>query len=233
MHADEHVLEGAHVGEEPDVLEGPTDARVDHVVRSRAPEDADRPDEASVPDGPDDRRQEHDDEAEDRGQGSQGRQLIGRRRGADQGGQQAEDHGRQDPDDRLEPGPDRVTDHPPPGDRDETGRWIEDADDDVEERRLSGAVGTDDADDRAARDLEVHLANRDQATERLRDPVRAKDGVDLARRRRHGGHQFPDLRLAVARPCPRPEPRAAPGDASTFGKSPSGLSSIIRTRARP
>ena len=40
VHADEHVLRGGHVLEQADVLERPADAGRDHVVRSRAPEDA-------------------------------------------------------------------------------------------------------------------------------------------------------------------------------------------------
>ena len=47
------------------------------------------------------------------------------------------------------------------------GGRVDDPGDDVEERRLAGAVRPDDADDRALRDVEVDVADGDQAAETL------------------------------------------------------------------
>src|SRR5439155_14247128 len=168
VHADEDVLEGGHVREEADVLERPADPRVDHLVGLGAPEDAAAPEQLDVPARPDDRGEEHRREGEDGDDRATGSDLRRARHREGEGGEHA-DHGRwEHPDDRLEIGPDRASDHAPPTEPNVAGGGIEDADDDVEERRLAGAVRADEADDRALRDLEVDLANRDQTAEGLR-----------------------------------------------------------------
>ena len=103
----------------------------------------------------------------------------------------ADDDRRRHPDHRLQPGPDRPADHPPARDPDVAGGRVEDAHDDVEERRLAGAVRPDEADDRPARDLEVDLLDRDEAAERLGHLSGVEDQVRRLRGGRRLGHQSP------------------------------------------
>ncbi len=123
------------------------------------------------------------------------------------------------------------------------------ADDHVEEGRLAGAVGPDEADDRTARDLEIDLADCHQAAERLGhlgcpedrasapvadpEPSSLPEPGDVA-----GGGRSRSFvhRLARRVLAPRRRSRAASWSSrrrALLGKSPSGLSSIIPTRARP
>ena len=60
---------------------------------------------------------------------------------------------------------------------DPTARRTRKAGQHVEERRLAGAVGTDDRDDRRGRDVERHVVHGDETAELLRDPVRPRIGL--------------------------------------------------------
>ena len=53
----------------------------------------------------------------------------------------------------------------------------EEAGHDVERRRLAGAIGPDQADDFALRDMEVHIGNRDQAAEMNGDVFDAENCI--------------------------------------------------------
>ena len=68
-----------------------------------------------------------------------------------------------------------------PRERDLAAGRVEDAGDDVEERRLAGAVGPDQADDRALRDREVDVVDGDQAAEALRDVLGVEEQPRLMR----------------------------------------------------
>ena len=120
------------------------------------------------------------------------------------------------------------------------GRVV-DAGDDVEERRLAGAVRPDQADDRALRDREVDAVDRDQAAEALghaagRGGCRSSlQGV--ARRRSSPG----SVLGAGDSPAPSAPPRRQLDSSATcssrrrrwLGNRPSGRNSIISTRAMP
>ena len=98
-----------------------------------------------------------------------------------------------------------------PAERDRALGRLEQAGDDVEERRLARAVGADEADDRALGDVEVDRAHRDEAAEALRDPagveragsVGARPSARSTRRGRavgagawsHAARSMPDPRL--------------------------------------
>ena len=121
----------------------------------------------------------------------------------------------------------------PPTEPNVAGGGIEDADDDVEERRLAGAVRADEADDRALRDLEVDLANRDQTAEGLRDLPCLEDELGGLRGHRRGGHQSPIAAVGGGR-----SPTSAVASCSSrclrrLGNRPSGRNSIMPTSARP
>ena len=114
--------------------------------------------------------------------------------------------------------------------RDLAGRRRVEAGDHVEEGRLAGAVRADQADDRALRDREVDLVDRDQAAEALGDLAGLEDrpGAIAARADAAGA--------VVARRSPgdrRGRRRAARPCAARSGRCPSGRSSIISTSARP
>src|SRR5439155_239986 len=83
----------------------------------------------------------------------------------------------------------------------------------VEERRLAGAVGADEAVDLAALDGEAHLRERDEPAEALGDTL---DLEERRWRRRRGAHRVVSSRLRTAE-----------------GSSPAGRTSIITTIASP
>ena len=119
------------------------------------------------------------------------------------------------------------------------GRVV-DAGDDVEERRLAGAVRADEADDRALRDVEADVVDRHEAAEPLRDVLRAarsrsrrfaaarRSSVELARRRRRRATAV-GLPISAEVVGGMELPLAASG----LGNRPSGLNSIISTSAMP
>ena len=100
----------------------------------------------------------------------------------------ADDDRRRDPQEGLEPGPDRAGDHRPAADGDPPGGRVVDPGDDVEERRLAGAVRADQADDRALGDVEADVVDGDEAAEPLRDVLGAEQ--DRALRRRWRGRRL-------------------------------------------
>ena len=88
---------------------------------------------------------------------------------------------RRNPEHGLQPGAHGARDHPPAGEVDVAAARVDDAGEDVEERRLARAVRPDQADDRAPRDLEVGLADGDEAAEALRDAMGAQQDVARGR----------------------------------------------------
>ena len=128
-----------------------------------------------------------------------------------------------DPQDGLEPDPPRAARS---GRRslelDRARGRVDDPGDDVEERRLAGAVGPDDADDRALRDDEVDVADGDQAAEAAGDAIRVEQdlGVDVGTA---GASARP------ARPC---RPRSS-GTRSALIRAPPRADRPSRRSRRP
>ena len=159
----------------------------DHVVGAGAAEDPEPLELLLVPDRPDDREQQRSPRAasmRDHAGREAGRRRcpLSRRRGSPRGRRR-----------RSTAAPTRATHRDPlAGGRSSAGRWnvdlargrVDDAQQDVEERRLAGAVGPDEADDRSFRDREVDLVDRDQAAEPAGDLARDEDGPGGCSRRR-------------------------------------------------
>ena len=164
---DEHVLDGGHVLEQADVLERPTDAGFDHVVGPGAAEDPDADELLLVPDGPDDREQQRRDQQREDEEADQGQEPPAE----DPGGRNARrqrcpsSRAGSSQTSRLVGEALGAGDHPPPPELDGTVGGVDDAEQDVEERRLAGAVRSDQADDRPFGDREVDLVDGDEAAE--------------------------------------------------------------------
>src|SRR5581483_9605299 len=100
------------------------------------------------------------------------------------------------------------------------GRLV-DAGDHVEEGRLAGAVRTDQRDDRAARDREVDVVDRDEPAELLAERVGLQEdavGAHVVRASIRGWSSTPSSNSAFAR---------------ALGTRPAGRNNITRTRMRP
>ena len=124
-----------------------------------------------VPRRPDDRDDERGDQEPDRHQHEQLAADLEASRDGD-GGEDAEHERKREPEERLGPGPAGTRDDRLPGERDRAFARLEQAGDDVEEGRLAGPVGADEAHDGALGDVEVDGSHRDEAAEPLRDPAR-------------------------------------------------------------
>ncbi len=237
VHADEDVLDGGHVAEQADVLERAPDAEGHDVAGPGAPEDAHPIEQPYVPAGPDDGREERGDEQSQRHQDEDLGEQVETARAGDQPEQQHQEW-QDEPEERLGPRPHRPRNQPPVAELDGPIGRLEQTGDDVEERRLAGAVGPDQADDRALRDVEVDGPDGDEPPEPLRDPAGVKDQAAARRggRRGHrlGGHDPVASRVSeLANSAASSVTSRSSRRRLRLGKRPSGLSSIISTRARP
>ena len=252
VHAHEHVLERGHVLEQTDVLERSADAGLDHVVGPRALEHSEACEKRLYQGGRIDRQQQRQDEPEgDRADEPDSARPPSTSSATD----------RSDADERARSPPARTRGTAPasrapgraiicrPRNSISPDGRVDDARDDVEERRLAGAVGADEADDRALRDHQVGLAHRDEAAEPLGDVPGAQQGrrrpVDRlgagalvvspasqsAHRSCQGCPRIEALRRALDRVTP--SRCAAPRRCRLLGNRPSGLRSIIATSAMP
>ena len=177
MLADHYILERGHVPKEADVLERPADAHSHDLVRPGAAKDADPVEHADVPRWPHDRdEQRHHEEP----QGNQRQDLPkdGCSRSEEGAGHDGHGNRSHKPENRLRPGAHGPGDHPLAEELDRPRGGIAEARDHVEERGLARSVRADEADDRAGRNLEVHVADCDETAETFGNPSRAKE--DLA-----------------------------------------------------
>ena len=243
---DEHVLDRGHVLEQPDVLERPPDARAATiVVRAGAPEDPEPARSVLVPDRPDDRQR--------------AAWSSSRHDGDHHGGQEPADHARLARArsrgariTRATAGPTRRTParsgcgrviirRPPNSTEPAVGSMIPAMH--VEERRLAGTVGPDEADDRSLGDREVDLVDRDQAAEPPGDlvatrmssgGVRRAVGADATGSGRHRSALIRDRRAVVSS---SPSCVLLRCGARRFrrllGNRPSGRTASSRTSAMP
>ena len=175
MHADEDVLQGGHVGEQPDVLERPADAGYDHVVGTGALEDPEPYQQPGIPRRSDDGRDQGRDEQTEAHQDQDLDLLRAAARGRGQVGQAPGKEGWQDPQDGLEPAAFRRSDDPLPQELHLPGGRLVESGDYVEERGLAGAVGPDEASYRALPDFEVDASDGDESAESFRESHGAQD----------------------------------------------------------
>ena len=103
--------------------------------------------------------------------------VVALRGGPEREGDQGDHERRDDPQDRFEPDPARPGDQGLALERHGSGGRVDDPGDDVEERRLARAVGADDADDAAGRDVQVDVADRHQAAEPLGHRACREEGL--------------------------------------------------------
>ena len=170
---DEHVLERGHVLEQTDVLEGSSDARLDHVVRTRAPEHTQPMRAGASYQGgrtmPISRLTIRTRRARWWRPGAASRHSSGAGRSAAASStRSAMTAGRNQTNGSIHARSGRATIRRPRNSISPVGR-VEDARDDVEERGLARAVRPDEADDRARGMTRSALVDGDQATEALGD----------------------------------------------------------------
>ena len=235
--------------EQADVLERPADPERDHLVGARAAEDAGPAEHAHVPRRPDERdQQRHDDQPDARASTSSSPGSLHAAREDHRGERRGDRTGNANQ--KTAP-PTAAAGEPRPCSPRKSivpSRRLADAGDDVEERGLAGAVGADQADDRALRDVEVDDAHGDQAAEPLGDPPRGQrrppgvgvaPGADGSRGRRPTvatssvhGHGAPVGSGAISSSVGR-RPRGAPAVACGLGTGPRVAAASSATRASP